>query len=62
MQFFFSQNAAIVSKIEQRGAVILTFHSINYVLCTYLCLKIHLKKTTAVLKTETLTRALTWLS
>lgn len=31
---FFFQNAAIVSKIEQRRAVLLTFHSINYVLCT----------------------------
>lgn len=39
----FFQNAAIVSKIEQCRAVILTFQSINYLLCTYLCLQ-RLKK------------------
>lgn len=59
----FFQNAAIVSKIEQCRAVILTFQSINYLLCTYLCLqRLKKKKNTAVLKTETLTKAPTRLS
>lgn len=39
----FFQNAAIVSKIEQCRAAVLTFLSINYHFCTYLCLN-RLKK------------------
>lgn len=35
----FFQNAAIVSKIKQCVVVTLTFQSINYLLCAYLCLK-----------------------